>query len=129
LLAFITANVLPRADAHASGGRLDSAGRAILSAIDYRVAALAILLAVAAFVIWRRWRFGAFPNLEDCFRVGEACGLIVTGVIVGCVFLMTSPPAVEELSHENCAWIGMVTLALTVYFGGRTIRDSLSPPK
>jgi hypothetical protein len=128
LFASTTTITPPDLKDHAAGGWLDSTGRAILSTLDYRVVALTILLAVALFVLWRRIRHGQFPSLEDCFRVGEACGLIVTGILVACVFLMTSPPAVEELSHENCAWIGLVTFALTIYFGGRTIRDSLSPP-
>ena len=54
----------------------------------------------------------------------HACGLIATGLIVGCVFLLTSPPAVDELSHESWGAIGLVTLILTSYLGGKTFREA-----
>ena len=112
------------ADHHVSGSVLDRIGRDLLAFVDYRVAALTILAVIGVFLLLKRRRDHKFPAIEACFKVAEACGLIATGLIVGCVFLLTNPPAVGELSHEARASIGLITLILTVYFGCKTIRDA-----
>jgi len=118
------------ATSHAAqhGFTLDSFGRTILSFADYRVVGLAILVAVAIFTFYKRRIRGRYPHVEEYFRIGEACGLIATGLVVGCVFLLTNPPAVDELSHEGKLVIGLVTVVLTLYFGVKTIRDTCDTP-
>ncbi len=107
---------------------LDHVGRSALAFADYRVVGLIILLIIAAFPIYKRWRVKRYPQIEEYFRVGEACGLLATGLIAGCVFLLTSPPAVEELSHESRLFIGLVTVILTFHVGIKTIRDLSKTP-
>lgn len=107
---------------------LDHFGRSALAFVDYRVVGLTILLVIVAFTIYTRWKKKRYPLIDDCFRVGEACGLLATGLIAGCVFLLTSPPAVEELSHESRLVIGLVTVILTFRVGIKTIRDLSNAP-
>jgi len=89
---------------------------------------LTILVVFAAFTIYKRWRKKRYPQIEEYIRIGEACGLVVTGMIAGCVFLLTNPPAVDELSPETRLFIGLVTVVLTFHFGLRTIRDTCNTP-
>ena len=110
------------------GSVLDHFGRSALAFADYRVVGLTILLVIAVFTIYKRWKAKRYPEVEEYFRVGEACGLLATGLIAGCVFLLTSPPAVEELSHESRLVIGLVTVILTFYVGIKTIRDLSKTP-
>jgi hypothetical protein len=110
------------------GSVLDHFGRSALAFADYRVVGLTILLIIAAFTFYKRWKLKRYPQVEEYFRVGEACGLLVTGLTAGCVFLLTSPPAVEELSHESRLFIGVVTVVLTFHVGIKTIRDLGNTP-
>ena len=112
----------------AGGSSLDHLGRSVLAFADYRVVGLAILLVVAGFTLYKRLAKKRYPEVEEYFRVGEACGLVVTGLVVGCVFLLTDPPAVDELSHESKLVIGLVTVVLTFYFGFKAIRDTYNMP-
>jgi hypothetical protein len=107
-----------------AGGALDHFGRAALAFVDYRVVSIAFLLVLGAFMAIHRLHKGSFPPFDSCLKVIHACGLIATGLIVGCVFLLTSPPAVDELSHESWGAIGLVTLILTSYLGGKTFREA-----
>jgi uncharacterized BrkB/YihY/UPF0761 family membrane protein len=119
------ADTLSRAGTHSV---LDHFGRSALAFVDYRVVGLTILLVIAVFTIYTRWKKKRYPPIDDYFRVGEACGLLATGLIAGCVFLLTSPPAVEELSHESRLVIGLVTVLLTFHVGIKTIRDTCNMP-
>jgi len=110
--------------AKVSGGALDRFGRELLEFVDYRVVGLLILLVVGVFLLVKRRKSGHFPSIYECLKVGEACGLIFTGLIAACVFLLTRPPAVEQLSHETCLVVGLITLVLTAYFGCKTIIDA-----
>jgi hypothetical protein len=110
--------------AAAPGGALNHFGRAALAFFDYRAASLTALIVVAIFIFIGRIRRGKFHPFGACVKVMEACGLIAIGLIVGCVFLLTDPPAVDELSHEARSAIGLITLILTIYFGSKTINDA-----
>ena len=107
-----------------AGGALDHFGRVALAFVDYRVVSIAILVSLSLFIAVHRFRRGALPTFDSCLKVLHALGLIATGLIVGCVFLLTSPPAVDELSHEAWGVIGLVTLILTIYFGCKTIKEA-----
>jgi hypothetical protein len=107
-----------------TGGVLDHFGRAALAFVDYRLVSLVILVVLGAFMTIHRIHRGALPPFDSCMKVIHACGLIATGLIVGCVFLLTSPPAVDELSHESWGVIGLVTLMLTLYFGCKIFREA-----
>ena len=107
-----------------AGGALDHFGRAALAFVDYSVVSIAFLVVLGAFLAIHRLHRGSFPPFDSCLKVVHACGLIATGLIVGCVFLLTSPPAVDELSHESWGAIGLVTLILTLYLGSKTFREA-----
>ncbi len=107
-----------------AGGALDHFGRAALAFVDYRVVSIALLVVLGAFMAIHRLHKGSLPPFDSCLKVIHACGLIATGLIVGCVFLLTSPPAVDELSHESWGAIGLVTLILTLYLGGKIFKEA-----
>ncbi len=89
------------------GGLLDSAGRQLVQLAEYRIVGLAILLLLAIFAIWRRWKFGSWPIVEECFAVFTTVLGIVGAFIVGAVFLLTKPPAVDLLSPQALLIIGV----------------------
>jgi len=121
-MTIVAVTQIPRS----TGGVLDHFGRAALAFVDYRLVSLVILVVLGAFMTVHRIHRGVFPPFDSCLKVIHACGLIATGLIVGCVFLLTSPPAVDELSHESWGVIGLVTLMLTLYFGCKIFREAYS---
>jgi hypothetical protein len=100
----------------------------VLGFADYRVVGLTILAVFTVFTIYTRWKRQRYPDIDQYIRIGEACGLVATGMLAGCVFLLTNPPAVDELSHETRLVIGLVTVVLTFHFGFKTIRDTCNTP-
>ena len=100
---------------------LDSIGRCILETLDYRASALLSLLAVSFFILWRRVRYGRFPPSPDCIRVALGVLLILSGTLVGNVFLFTKPPAVESLSTGTLGLVGLVTVIALYAQGAREL--------
>jgi hypothetical protein len=64
---------------------LDSAGRWILSQVDYRVAGLLTVLAVICFVIRGRWRHKRWPAIAESLAVAVDVLAPFTALAVGVV--------------------------------------------
>lgn len=111
-----------------SGGLLDSAGRQILQFAEYRVIGLTILLFLAIFLTWRRYKFGAWPSIEESFSAVTTALGIVGAVTVGVVFLFTKPPAIELLSSQALLIIGISVPVLSFGYAFPRLRVLFLPP-
>lgn len=114
---------------------LDSVGRYFLAKSDYRIYGLLGLLAVAGFGVWRRLRYRSWPTHQDCIGFVISLAAMIGGVAVMVVFLLTKPPAIDMLSGETLALLGL--LVPFVIFGNaypRLLalifpREAPKPPK
>ena len=88
------------------GGLLDAVGKQILQFAEYRVVGVLIGLVLITFVFWRRYKSAAWPAVEDCIYVCTNALAVVGGFLVGVVFLLTRPPAIELLSQQAPIIIG-----------------------
>ena len=77
---------------------LTGSGREILRANAYRLVGIAVLAAVLLFCAIRRIRFAEWPLVTDCVRLAYSLLALWSAIIVGAVFLLTKPPAIEYLS-------------------------------
>ncbi len=89
---------------------LDLIGREILQKNDYRLVAIVSLLIVLLFALVRRLRFRAWPSVTDCLRVALSLITLWSALLVGVVFLLTRPPAIESLSSTELSIMGLVTV-------------------
>ena len=106
---------------------LDLVGRWILETLDYRASALLSLLTVFFFNIWRRVRYGSLPSSPDSIRVALGVLLILSGTLVGIVFLFTKPPAVGSLSTGTLGLVGVVTVIALYAQGVRELAKLFKP--
>ena len=108
---------------------LDAAGRWLLVQVDWSGLGLLTAIIVCAFLFWRRLRFGEWPSRDDC--IGVALGLlgVFNAVIVGIVFVMTNPPAIETLSRSTLIIVGLVTSIVTIGYALPRLRAQFFPPR
>jgi len=114
---------------------LDSVGRYFLSTLDYRLYGLLALVFTGAFALWRKVRYESWPTHQDCIAFVIGLAAMIGGVAVMMVFLLTKPPAVDMLSGEALALLGL--LVPFVIFGNayprlRALlfpREAPKPPK
>ena len=90
------------------GGVLDSAGRYFLATLDYRLCGLIALAAVGAFCVWRRLRYRSWPTHLDCIGFVLNLAAMIGGLTVMVVFLLTKPPAIDTLSTQALALLGLL---------------------
>ncbi len=109
-----------------SSDPLNHFGRAVLTT-DHRLVSGLYVLVLIAFVVVRS-RTHRKPTLLDAIRVVLAMVTITSGLIVICVFLLTKPPAVESLSPDVLSLVGLLTVIVTLGFGGRELAASFFPP-
>jgi hypothetical protein len=89
----------------------------ILHLVDYRSVSITILAVVLIVGVIIGMRTGRPPRLLELFHAAEACGIIVSGMAIGIVFLLTDPPAVELLSNEMRIIAGLCGLLVSVHVG------------
>lgn len=92
------------------GGSLDSFGRTVLQAADYRWIAIAILASVVAFTMYRRLRYRSWPTIGDCLQVVYSLLALCSALIVFVVFVLTKPPAINALSGTELSMVGLLTI-------------------
>lgn len=97
------------------GGILNSIGRYFLLSLDARLYGLLALVAVGGFCVWRRLRYKTWPTHQDCIAFVLSLAAMFGGVTVMVVFLLTKPPAVDLLSTQLVALLGV--LVPIVIFG------------
>ncbi|MBM3776202.1 MAG: hypothetical protein FJW37_13725 [Acidobacteria bacterium] len=93
---------------------LDRIGRWFLEQIDYQAYGLLMLGGLALLFLCRRLRDGTWPAVEDCLALVVNCLAAATGVMVGIVFLLTRPPAVEVLPNHSILIIGLYVPIVTL---------------
>lgn len=86
---------------------LDSAGRWILEACDYRVFGLLTIVSLFLFSVWRRWRYKSWPTGTDFRDMALSLVGAFGGVTIFIVFLFTKPPAFDKLSTASFLLIGV----------------------
>jgi len=113
--------------ASGDGGFLDSAGRQILRFAEYRNVGVLVVLVLLVFVFWRRGRFKRWPGVDDCIYVCTTALAIVGGFIVGVVFLLTRPPAIELLSQQALLNIGIFVPIVSLGYAFPRLRALFLP--
>ena len=107
---------------------LDKIGKLVLHYTNYRVVGLAILVIVAVLCLWRRAINPHERMSHEVHKVLFALLIFSSGVITLCVFLLTSPPAYEEISNEGKILLGTLVPIVCFSFCWREVRDFLRPP-
>lgn len=97
----------------------------LLAQLNYTTLCVLVLGSVAVAALVFCVRHGRAPRFQSLVRVAEACGVLVSGVVVGIVFLFTEPPAVELLSHEARAMAGFASLFVSVHVAFDTIWSAI----
>jgi MFS superfamily sulfate permease-like transporter len=118
---------MPPAIASGDGGLLDSAGRQILAFAEYRNLGVLVVLVLLVFVFWRRRRFKKWPGVDDCIYVCTNALAIIGGFVVGVVFLLTRPPAIELLSQQALLTIGIFVPIVSLGYAFPRLRALFSP--
>lgn len=90
---------------------------------------LIALASVGAFCVWRRLRYRSWPTHLDCISFALILPAMIGGLTVMVVFLLTKPPAIDMLSTQALALLGL--LVPIVIFGNAypRLRALLSPPQ
>jgi len=112
----------------ADGGFLDSAGRQLLALAEYRNLGIVLVLVLLIFVFSRHRTLNAWPGVEDCVNVCTNTLAIIGGLIVGVVFLLTKPPALELLSQQALLTIGIFVPIVSLGYALPRMRALFSPP-
>jgi len=100
---------------------LDSAGRTILHASDYRIVAIIALVACAGFWLLRKKQGASAPDIAEFLRLVASLFSIFGALTIGVVFLLTRPPAIELVSPETLAIVGVVVLISVTHQSGTDI--------
>ena len=108
---------------------LDSTGRWLLQRFSWSILGLLTVAITLAFLFWRRLKYREWPSKDDC--IGVALGLLVifNAVIVGIVFLMTNPPAIDQLSRVSVITVGLMTPIITIGYALPRLQAYFFPPK
>jgi hypothetical protein len=61
------------------------------------------------------------PTVEELLAGIVALLSIFSGITIGIIFILTKPPAIEELSGDSLGFIGLITLVFCVGVGVRDI--------
>jgi hypothetical protein len=67
------------------------------------------------------------PKLREILSAVLALIVVWSGILAGCVFLLTSPPAIELLSDHALALIGLISLIVCIAVGLREISSIFFP--
>ena len=111
---------------------LSAIGSSLLDA-DYRGVALTALAVGLCLTIAKRVRLGRWPDLSD-FAAGFISLLsIYSAIVIGAVFLLTRPPAINKLGDLELGSVGLVSFVCLFFLGvreayGRFIRKAGPPP-
>ena len=103
----------------------DRLGHKILSA-DHRLLGGLCVLIVVLFVGYKKATKKEVSTLGAA-RVVFALLMLFSGIVVGCVFLLTNPPACAELSSDLLSLAGLLTMIMTFGFGIKELVTLFSP--
>jgi hypothetical protein len=111
---------------------MSAIGSSLLDA-DYRGVALSALGLGMCLTTAKRLRSGRWPDLSD-FAAGFISLLsIYSAIVIGAVFLLTRPPAIQKLGDLELGSVGLVSFVCLFFLGvreayGRFIRKAGPPP-
>jgi uncharacterized membrane protein len=108
---------------------LDSAGRGLLLRFSWSTLGVVTVVITLAFFFWRRLKYREWPSKDDCVGVALSLLAIFNAVIVGIVFLMTNPPAIDQLSRVSVITVGLMTPIITIGYALPRLWAQFFPPK
>ncbi len=102
---------------------INSLGLLILKAADYRLVALATLGLYLLLSLIPLTRHGAWPGMEESIHGVLGLLSLFGTVTIGCVFLLTKPPAIDMLSDDSRGAIGLVCVVVMGLLGIIEVRS------
>jgi len=99
----------------------NSIGRWIAATFDFRFTGLASLLVVAAFILLKFRRNPAAVSTTSCLSLAFSVFTLISATNAGAVFLLTTPPALDLLSKDSLALVGVVTVVAVYLQAGKDI--------
>jgi hypothetical protein len=99
----------------------------LLRILDYRSAGVGILVCIGVLSVVRYIKFGSWAKLNEV--INAALGLVVlwSGIIAASVLLLTSPPAIDQISEHALVLVGLVSFIVCVAVGFREVRNVFFP--
>lgn len=113
----------------APGGILDTVGRTLLNAIDYRVWILGSMVLLTVFAVLNRRKNGAWPGIVPWMLAASGCLMVYSGFTVFCVFVLTKPAYVEALTSDLFGLSAVLTAIAACGLGGREVLKLLNVPE
>jgi len=117
---------------------MDKVGRWILVRLDYRIVGILAIIILVAYLGVLKYRTKSFKApLDDLFYLSVGVVTLFSSITLGCVFLLTKPPAVDLISGDvlvisglasviACGWVG--ARELYIKFFPPTLKDGQPPP-
>jgi hypothetical protein len=99
----------------------NSVGRWIAATFDFRFTGLASLGVVAIFILLKFRRDPGAVSTTSCLGLAFSVFTVISATNAGAVFLLTTPPAVDLLSRDSLALVGVVTVVAVYLQSGRDI--------
>lgn len=90
------------------GVLLDSIGRQFLLTMDARLTGILILVLMGIYSVYRKLRYRSWPGYQDYIIFVLSLGAMFGAITVLVVFLLTKPPAIDLLSTQTQALIGLL---------------------
>lgn len=110
----------------------DAIGRWIAATFDFRFSGLASLFVVVIFVLMKFRNDPSAVSTTSCLGLAFSVFTLISATNAGAVFLLTDPPALNLLSKDSLALVGVVTVIAVYSQAGRDIvtrfRSSPKPP-
>lgn len=95
---------------------LNDLGLTLLSA-DYRHIAITTLIIAVILAVTKFWRFKKLPSpIEGAAGILSILS-IYSAIVVGSVFLLTKPPAIDRLEGIELAGIGLISFVIMLFLG------------
>lgn len=96
-------------------------GRWIAATFDFRFTGLASLVVVAVFILLKARHEPQAISTTNCLGLAFSVFTLISATNAGAVFLLTSPPALDLLSKDSLALVGVVTVVAVYLQAGKDI--------
>ena len=97
----------------------------LLDILDVRVSVvlcLGLLLTLGAISVAVRRRM---PTMDEALKAGLAILSGLASVPIACVFLLTTPPAIDKMSEDTRGVVGLICVVVLSYMSVTEIRSVL----
>lgn len=102
--------------------RINAIGLLLLRSADYRYVALGTIGLYTILSLLTLKRHGAWPGMEASLHGILGLLSLFGTVAIGCVFLLTKPPAIDMLSDDSRGAIGLVCIVVMGALGIREVK-------